>query len=71
VTIRSEGATLADAARALAAAYPDLVGKVLDPATGWPVEGYSFAVDARFTRDPSANVPPGAALLLVSSQAGG
>jgi hypothetical protein len=71
LTIESSGLTLADAARALAAAYPVLVGKVLDPATGWPLDGYSFAVDTRFTRDPSASVAAGAALLLVSSQAGG
>jgi hypothetical protein len=71
VTLVGDGPTLADAARALAAAHPVLVGKVLDAATGWPVDGYSFAVDRRFTRDPAARVPAGAALLLVSSQAGG
>lgn len=65
------GPTLADAARALAAACPALVGKVLDPATGWPVEGYTFAVGARFTRNPAAVLGAGESLLLVSSQAGG
>lgn len=69
--IEPDGATLADAARALAKACPALVGKVLDPPTGWLVDGYTFAVGARFTRDPAALVPAGASLLLVSSQAGG
>ena len=63
--------TLADAARALGAACPALLGKVLDPTTGWPLDGYTFAIETRFTRDPSAALEPGAALLLVSSQAGG
>lgn len=71
VTVEPQGSSLADAARALADACPALVGPVLDAVTGWPVDGYTFAVEARFTRDPAATFPPAAALLLVSAQAGG
>lgn len=69
--VEPDGVTLADAARALATAYPALVGKVLEAGTGWPVDGYTFALDARFTRDPLAALPADGSLLLVSSQAGG
>jgi hypothetical protein len=65
------GPSLADTARALSAVCPALVGPVLDPASGWLVEGYTFAIDTRFVRDPATLVPPRATLLLVASQAGG
>lgn len=71
LTIQSNGPTLAEAARALAAAHPELLGKVLEPGTGWPLEGYTFAVETRFTRDPATPLRPDTSLLLVSSQAGG
>lgn len=71
LTLEPVGVTLADAARALAGAHPELLGKVLDPDSGWLLDGYTFAVEARFTRDPAAPLPAGRSLLLVSSQAGG
>ena len=71
LALEPSGTTLADAARALAEACPALVGKVLSPQTGWPLDGYTFAVDTRFTRDPAALLPATGSLLLVSSQAGG
>jgi len=71
IEVEPPSPTLADAARALGAACPALVGPVLDPASGWLVEGYTFALETRFTRDPAACVPPRASVLLVASQAGG
>ncbi len=65
------GATLGDLAADLAARAPALAGPVLDPATGWPLDGYAFVVDERFTRDPATPLGPGSAVLLVSSVAGG
>jgi len=65
------GATLGDLAADLAARAPALAGPVLDPATGWPRDGYAFVVDERFTRDPATPLGPGSAVLLVASVAGG
>jgi molybdopterin converting factor small subunit len=63
--------TLGELAAALAARCPELVGPVLDEATGWLRAGYTFVVDERFTRDAGYPVGPGAAVLLVASAAGG
>lgn len=71
VTVEPAGGTLADVARALASSCPALRGTVLDEASGWPIDGYLFAVDERFTRDPALPVPPGSAVLLVAAAAGG
>jgi molybdopterin converting factor small subunit len=71
VAVEPSGATLGDVASALATACPALRGRVLDSATGWPVDGYLFAVDERFTRDPATRVAPGTAVLLVAAAAGG
>lgn len=65
------GGTLAEVARALLDAAPALAGPVLDPASGWPNEGYSFVVDERFTRAPATPVDGASSVLLVSSVAGG
>lgn len=70
-TAEAVGGTLGDLAADLAARAPALAGPVLDPATGWPRDGYAFVVDERFTRDPATPLRPGSAVLLVSSVAGG
>jgi hypothetical protein len=70
IELGDAGPTLADVARALAAACPALIGPVVGH-DGWLLPGYQFAVDERFTRDPAAAVRPDAALLLVASSAGG
>ena len=67
----ADGATLGELAADLAARAPALAGPVLDPATGWPLDGYAFVVDERFTRDPATPLGPGSTVLLVSSVAGG
>ena len=71
VTVDADGDTLADVARALAELCPVLRGRVLDAATGWPLDGYVFAIDERFTRDGAEVVGPDSAVLLVASAAGG
>jgi hypothetical protein len=63
--------TLQDVAAALARAFPCLAGPVIDPATGWLADGYTFVVNERFSRDPGLIIPPGSPVLLVSSLAGG
>jgi molybdopterin converting factor small subunit len=71
VTVEPGGGTLADVARALAERCPALRGRVLDAATGWPIDGYVFALDERFTRDRGEPVGPRSSVLLVASAAGG
>lgn len=71
LTVEFVGGTLADVARALAERCPALRGRVLDAATGWPIEGYLFAVDERFTRDRGEPVGAASSVLLVASAAGG
>ena len=71
VELVPSAATLGEAARALGLACPVLVGPVLEPGSAWLRDGYTFAVDGRFTRDPASPVAPGAAVLLVAAQAGG
>ena len=71
VSVDAEGSTLADVASALAANCPALRGRVLDSTTGWPLDGYLFALDERFTRDRAAEVRSDSSVLLVASAAGG
>ncbi|MDQ3044372.1 MAG: thiamine biosynthesis protein ThiS [Chloroflexota bacterium] len=70
-SLRVTGKTLEEVATALALACPALVGRVLDAERGWLLGGYIFVVEERFTRDPATRVRDGAAVLLVSSVAGG
>jgi molybdopterin converting factor small subunit len=70
-SLRVSGRTLGEVAAALGAACPGLVGRVLDGESGWLLGGYTFVVDERFTRDRERPLAPGAAVLLVSSVAGG
>jgi hypothetical protein len=70
IEAESAGPTLADVARALAAACPALRGPVIGP-DEWLVSGYQFAIASRFTREPNAAVAEGEAVLLVASSAGG
>lgn len=69
--IAARGATLGDLAADLARACPALAGRVLDAGSGWLLDGYSFVVDERFTRDAACPLRPGASVLLVASAAGG
>ena len=66
-----EAACLGDVARRLGEACPALRGRVIDPATGWILDGYVFAVGERFTRDADQAISPGESVLLVASAAGG
>ncbi len=70
-TTDAVGATLGELAADLALRAPALAGPVLDAATGWPLDGYAFVVDERFTRDPATPLRPSSTVLLVSSVAGG
>jgi hypothetical protein len=65
------GATLAELAADLLRRQPSFAGRVLDPETGWPLDGYSFVVDEQFTRDRTHPLHPGTSILLVASAAGG
>ncbi len=69
--VAATGATLADLAFDLLRSWPVLSGQVLDQATGWPLDGYSFVVDERFTHDGEALIRPATSVLLVASAAGG
>jgi hypothetical protein len=70
-TLVVPGETLASLAAALVHACPALAHQVIAVESGWLREGYTFVVDERFTREPDYRLPPGAAVLLVSSVAGG
>ena len=65
------GATLGELAADLARSTPALTGRVLDADSGWPLDGYSFVVAERFTRDQSHPLAEGMSVLLVASAAGG
>lgn len=65
------GRTLGELAADLGRRCPALLGSVLDRESGWLLEGYVFVVDERFTHDPACPLGPRAAVLLVSSVAGG
>ena len=70
-SVRAAGSTLGEIATDLLRAAPVLAGPVLDPDGGWPLRGYAFVVDERFSRDPGRRLEAGASVLLVSSVAGG
>jgi molybdopterin converting factor small subunit len=70
-TVAAAGETLGELAADLARRYPALAGRVLDAASGWPLDGYSFVVAERFTRDQSHPLHEGCSVLLVASAAGG
>ncbi len=70
-SITASGTTLADLAADLVRQSPALAGRVLDAATGWPLDGYSFVVDEQFTRDRNLPLHAGTSVLLVASAAGG
>ena len=70
-SLTARGARLADLAADLVRRSPALAGRVLDARTGWPLDGYSFVVAERFTRDPSHPLREGTSVLLVASAAGG
>jgi hypothetical protein len=62
---------LGELAADLVRRQPVLAGRVLDADTGWPLDGYSFVVDERFTRDRALTLRPDSTVLLVASAAGG
>ena len=70
-TAAGEGLSLGELAADLLRREPALAGRVLDAATGWPLPGYAFVVDERFTRDPHLPLREGVSVLLVASAAGG
>jgi hypothetical protein len=69
--VDAAGSTLAELATDLLRRQPLLAGRVLDPHTGWPLDGYSFVVDEQFTRDHARPLCPESSVLLVASAAGG
>ncbi len=69
--VAAAGSTLAALSQSLMQACPALAGTVLDGTSGWPLDGYIFVVDERFTRDPRIRLSPDSTVLLVSSVAGG
>lgn len=70
-SLPAAGGTLGELAADLGARCPALVGKVIDGETGWLLDGYTFVVDERFTRDSRCPLTPSSSVLLVSSVAGG
>ena len=70
-SVIAAGATLGELAADLVRRHPALAGRVLDAGSGWPLDGYSFVVGERFTRDRSHPLREGASVLLVASAAGG
>jgi hypothetical protein len=69
--VDAAGITLAELAADLLRRQPTLAGRVLDPSTGWLLDGYSFVVDETFTRDQTHPLCPESSVLLVASAAGG
>ncbi len=69
--VMASGATLAELAADLVRRQPELAGCVLDAATGWPLAGYCFVVDERFTREQMMPIDANSTVILVSSTAGG
>lgn len=70
-SVRAAGSTLGEVAADLLRVAPTLAGPVLDPDGGWPLRGYAFVVDERFSGDPGRRLEAGTSVLLVSSVAGG
>lgn len=69
--VAASGATLEELAADLVRRSPALADRVLDGRTGWPLDGYCFVVDERFTRDPTLPLRAGSSVILVASAAGG
>ena len=69
--VLAAGETLGELAVDLMRGAPALAGRVLDAGSGWPLDGYSFVVAERFTRDRSHPLREGMSVLLVASAAGG
>jgi hypothetical protein len=69
--VSATGATLAELAADLVRRQPVFAGRVLDADTGWLLDGYSFVVDERFTRERELSLAPETTVLLVASAAGG
>jgi hypothetical protein len=69
--VTASGATLAELAADLVRRQPVFAGRVLETGTGWPLAGYSFVVDERFTREPHTPLGSETTVLLVASAAGG
>lgn len=69
--VAAHGATLGELGHSLCKSCPALAGTVLHATKGWPLDGYIFVVDERFTRDSQTPLTPGSTVLLVSSAAGG
>lgn len=70
-SVMAAGTTLAELAADLLHRYPTLAGRVLDASDGWLLDGYSFVVAERFTRDRSLPLNDRPSILLVASAAGG
>jgi molybdopterin converting factor small subunit len=70
-SVMAAGTTLGELAADLVRRNPMLAGRVLDTSSGWPLDGYSFVVAERFTRDRSHPLRDGDSVLLVASAAGG
>jgi molybdopterin converting factor small subunit len=70
-SVTATGTTLGELAADLRRRYPILAGRVLDAESGWPLDGYSFVVGERFTRDHSHPLAEGTSVMLVASAAGG
>jgi hypothetical protein len=70
-SVIAAGATLSELAADLVRRNPALAGRVLDVASGWPLDGYSFVVAEQFTRDRLRPLREGTSVLLVASAAGG
>jgi molybdopterin converting factor small subunit len=69
--VAASGATLAELAADLMRREPVFAGRVLDPGTGWPLDGYSFVVDEQFTRERATPLRAETTVILVASAAGG
>ena len=69
--VTAAGATLAELAADIVRHQPVFAGRVLDASTGWPLPGYSFVVDERFTREPETPLASETTVILVASAAGG
>ena len=70
-SVLAAGETLGELAADLVRRHPVLAGRVLDAGSGWPLDGYSFVVGERFTRDRALPLREGTSVLLVASAAGG
>ena len=70
-SVTASGRTLAELAADLVRRQPVFAGRVLAVEDGWPLDGYSFVVDERFTRERETPLGPETTVMLVASAAGG